>query len=57
MMPVSDSPDFFQYLKLEKALRSNTSEVNLEKGHGIYGPPRAGENRIQYFIGKGLNLF
>ena len=42
----------FKYLKLEKALRPNISEVN--KGHSIYGPPRAGENRVEYFIGKGL---
>ena len=57
MMPVSGSPEiFFKYLKLEIALRLNTSEVAIAKGHGIYGPPRAGENRIQYFIGKGLNF-
>ena len=46
--------NLFKCLKHEKALRSNTSEVN--KGHSINGPTRAGENRVQYFIGKGLNI-
>ena len=33
-------------------MRSDSSDVN--KGHSISGPPRAGENMIQYFVGKGL---
>ena len=35
-------------------MRSDSSDVN--KGHSIYGPPRAGENRIQYFIGRGFDF-